>query len=161
MKNYTLIGMYLIAIVAANLLATRFGAAVTIINAFLFIGLDLTARDGLHDAWHGKHLWTKMAGLIATGSILSWLLNRNAGQIAIASFASFALAGAFDTLSYHLLGDKARLLRINSSNVVSAAVDSIAFPLFAFGWPPSLVVVAGQFVAKVAGGLLWSLVLSK
>ena len=43
--------LYLFAIVAANLLVARFGPSVTIINAFLFIGLDLTTRDGLHEAW--------------------------------------------------------------------------------------------------------------
>lgn len=146
---------------AANLLVARFGPAVTVVNAFLFIGLDLTARDKLHDAWHGKRLWLKMAALIAIGSALSWLLNRNAGQIAIASFVAFALAGTADTVAYHLLGRRARLLRINGSNVVSAAVDSVVFPALAFGFPLLFGVMAGQFAAKVGGGFIWSLVLHK
>jgi len=49
-------------------------------------------------------------------------------------------------------------VRVNGSNVVSAAVDSVVFPTLAFGsflpW-----VILGQFLAKVAGGAVWSLIL--
>ena len=92
--------LYLIAIILANLTVAQFGPSVTIINAFLFIGLDLTARDQLHEAWRGKNLLPKMAALIAAGSLLSWLLNRNAGPIALASFAAFAAAAIVDALVY-------------------------------------------------------------
>ncbi len=161
--NYSnlLVAGYLAAIVAANLLVAAFGPAVSIINAFLFIGLDITARDGLHETWKGRRLWLKMAALIATGSALSWVLNYNAGQIALASFVAFAGAGVADAVVYQLLGDKSRLVKINGSNVVSAAVDSLLFPAIAFGLPLLWWVVAGQFVAKVAGGFVWSLVLKK
>lgn len=155
------VAMYLAAIVAANLLTARFGPAMAVVNAFLFIGLDLTARDHLHDAWRGRGLVWKMALLIGTGSVLSWLLNRNAGQIALASFVAFALAGIADALTYHALGSKTRLLRVNGSNVVSAAVDSAAFPTLAFGFPLLFGVMLGQFIAKVGGGFVWSLVLNR
>ncbi|NTU85457.1 MAG: hypothetical protein HGA45_39905, partial [Chloroflexales bacterium] len=36
---------YLGAIIAANVLISRYGPAVAIMNAFLFIGLDLSTRD--------------------------------------------------------------------------------------------------------------------
>ena len=147
--------MYLAAIVLANLTVVMFGPGVTIINAFLFIGLDLVARDKLHDTWHGNHLWLKMAALIATGSVLSWLVNRDAGQIALASFVAFGLAGIADTVTYHLLRNRAWWQRVNGSNVVSAAVDSIAFPTIAFGALLPAIII-GQFAAKVAGGAVWS-----
>lgn len=150
--------LYLVAIVLANLSVVAFGPGVTIINAFLFIGLDLTARDKLHDAWRGRHLLPKMAGLIAAGSALSWALNRNAGPIALASMAAFASAAIVDALVYQQLGKYPRWLRINGSNVPSAAVDSLVFPTLAFGsflWP----IVLGQFLAKTIGGFVWSLVL--
>ena len=57
----------------------------------------------------------------------------------------------------HLLGDYPRWMRINGSNVPSAMVDSLVFPTLAFGaflWP----IVLGQFVAKVLGGFVWSLI---
>lgn len=154
-----LIALYLSAIVAANLLVAQFGPAVSVVNAFLFIGLDLTTRDALHERWQGRDLWPKMLALIAAGSLLSWFVNRDAGRVALASFASFAGAGVADTLVYWVLGDKARLIRVNGSNVVSAGVDSFLFPLIAFGWPVLWWVVIGQFSAKIVGGLVWSVVL--
>ena len=96
-----------------------------------------------------------MAALIATGSVISWLLNRDAGQIALASFVAFLLAGIADTVSYHLLRNRAWWQRVNGSNVVSAAVDSLVFPTLAFGALLPAIVI-GQFAAKVAGGAMWS-----
>ena len=151
------VALYLIAIVLANLTVAAFGPNMVIVNAFLFIGLDLTARDRLHDAWRGNRLALKMTALIAAGSVISYILNRDAAQIAVASFVAFAAAAIVDALVYHLLGRYPRWLRINGSNVPSALVDSLIFPTLAFGaflWP----VVLGQFLAKVFGGLAWSLV---
>ena len=156
-----LIALYLVAIVVANLLVAYFGPSVAVINAFLFIGLDLTTRDLLHERWKHKGLFWKMALLIASGSILSALLNWNAARIALASFVAFAGAGLADTVAYHILGERARLLKINGSNVVSAAVDSLIFPALAFGLPLLWGIMVGQFVAKVGGGFVWSLIITK
>ena len=49
--------IYLVAIVSANLLIIWFGPAVSILNAFFLIGLDLSLRDRLHDLWKGEGLW--------------------------------------------------------------------------------------------------------
>lgn len=152
---------YLAAIIAANLVTARVGQWVTPINALIFIGLDITSRDILHDAWHRKGLVWKMGLLIATGSILSWLLNRNAGRIALASFVAFAAASIVDALVYHLLRKLPRWKRVNGSNLVSAAVDSVIFPALAFGWPPDMEIVYGMSTAKVAGGLIWSVLLMR
>lgn len=149
--------MYLVAIILANLTVAAFGPNMAIINAFLFIGLDLTARDRLHDAWRGNNLLPKMATLIAAGSVLSWLLNRDAGQIALASFVAFATAATVDAIVYHLLGKYPRWLRINGSNIPSALVDSLVFPTLAFGGFMPFIVL-GQFLAKTLGGFVWSLI---
>ena len=148
--------LYLGAVILANLIVARYGPASTIPVGFLFIGLDLTARDHLHDAWHGEGLAWKMAVLIATGSLFTWLINRNAGPIAVASFVAFASAATVDALVYHYLRRYPRWLRINGSNVPSAAVDSIVFQIVAFGGFP-WVTILGQFLAKTLGGFLWSL----
>jgi hypothetical protein len=69
--------MYLVAIDLANLSVTYFMGTfpqITIINAFLFIGLDLTARAQLHEAWRGNNLLLKMTALIAAGSLVGRLL---------------------------------------------------------------------------------------
>lgn len=152
--------LYLGAAILANLLITWLGPSAAIWVAFTLIGLDLTSRDRLHDAWRHDRLWFKMSLLIGAGSLLSWFLNRNAGSVALASFAAFALAGIADALVYHVLGEKAYLVRINGSNVVSALVDSLVFPTLAFGSIMPMIIL-GQFLTKVAGGAVWSLVLRR
>lgn len=154
------IGIYLAAIVAANLLVTQFGPASSIYIAFVFIGADLTVRDKLHDQWHGRQLLPKMAGLIVAGSLISWLLNAQAGPIALASFLAFAGAASADALVYQSLARFDWFKRANGSNLAGAAVDSLVFPVIAFGGFPMLI-IAGQFVAKVAGGLVWSWLLAR
>lgn len=156
------IALYLIAIVAANLSVAQFGPDVTILNAFLFIGLDLTARDHLHEQWQGRALYPRMLGLIAAGSVLSAFLNWNAAPIAIASFCAFLGAGVVDTLIYQELWKRwyPKWLCINGSNLPAAVVDSLLFPALAFGFPLMWGIVLGQFVAKVLGGFVWSLVLN-
>jgi len=162
--------MYLAAIVAANLglawFTTVFGtepktlAIATTFNAFAWIGLDLTSRDNLHEAWQGKHLWWKMLVLVYTGSLLSYLLNQDAGLIAVASFVAFLSAGATDTVVYSVarhLG-YTRWGRVQASNAFAALVDSLVFPWLAFG-TVSPVVVLPMFLAKVLGGWAWALLL--
>lgn len=153
-----LIIAYLAAVVIANLTVAAFGAGISIVNAFLFIGLDLTARDTLHERWQGRNLTRNMALLILTGSVLSALLNINALPIAIASCVAFAAVGVVDTLVYALIRDRTRFIRVNGSNVVSAMVDSFLFPVLAFGaFLPAIFI--GQWIAKIAGGFIWSWIL--
>jgi len=161
MKTPILVIAYLVAIVLANLSVAAWGPSVAIVNAFLFIAMDLTSRDALHSAWQGRGLAWRMAALIAAGSLLSYALNRSAGPIALASFVAFGVSAALDTLVYHFLRERAYLLRVNGSNVVSAAADSLIFPALAFGLPLLWPIVLGQFVAKVAGGALWAWVLAR
>jgi uncharacterized PurR-regulated membrane protein YhhQ (DUF165 family) len=100
-----------------------------------------------------------MALLIAGGSALSWLLNRNAGHIGLASFAAFALATVTDRIIYWAgfrLGTE-RWKRAAASNLGSSLVDSVAFPAFAFGLPLDPDIVFAQFTAKLAGAQLWML----
>lgn len=161
MKAYVLIGLYLAAIVAANLSVAYFGLSFAILNQFFLIGLDLTCRDSLHDIWRGHNLAIKMALLIATGSLLSALLAWQAIPIAIASSCAFALTGLADYIIYSLLGHRPQLQRMNGSNLVSAGVDSIIFMTLAFGWPPLWGAIAGQYLAKVLGGAFWAYVLTR
>ncbi len=154
------IGMYLLAAVLANLSSAFFGPIASIFNAFVFIGLDLTARDKLHDAWQGRYLWVKMFLLIAVGSGISYMLNRNAGIIAVASLAAFGVAGVVDAIVYQFLHDKKWMVKVNGSNIFSALADSMIFPTIAFGGIMPLIML-GQFAAKVSGGFIWSWIISK
>ena len=153
-----LVLMYLAAIVGANLSIVYFGPQGAILNALILIAFDLTARDGLHEQWKGRNLWPKMFALIITGSLLSWGLNADASQIALASFVAFGLAGVSDALIYTVLGDKGSLVKINGSNVAGSIVDTVAFVLLA-GLP--LWVIPGQIIAKIVGGAVWSVLLSR
>lgn len=152
--------IYLIAIVLANLSVFYFGKWMTIVNAFLFIGLNITTRDKLHEDWKDDRLVLKMGLLIIAGSLISYLLNRDTARIAIASFISFVITGIVDTVVYQLAIKKRRFVKINLSNLFSSLADSIAFPTIAFGvFMP--VIILGQFLAKVFGGFVWSLFLTK
>jgi len=153
-------GIYIAALVLANLLVAWLGPWFSPINAFVLIGLDLSLRDKLHEQWQNDRLLLKMGGLIAVASLVSYFLNPAAGSIALASFVAFALAMTADTIVYHYLRDKPWLIRANGSNVAGAAVDSITFPTIAFGGlMPEI--VALQFFAKVFGGSVWSYWLKK
>lgn len=154
-----LVVIYLLAIILANLLAARFGPGVTVLNAFCFIGLDLSTRDQLHARWQGRRLWPRMLLLIGSGGLLALLLG-GSGRIALASCFAFIAAGSADALVYHALRGRTRLVRINGSNLAGAVVDSLLFPLFAFGWPLSWVIVLGHVLAKAVGGALWAHILT-
>lgn len=146
--------LYVLAVCAANFSVHVFGPLVTPLNAFLFIGLDFVIRDKLHE----RIGILKMFCLIAVAGGVSYALNPATDMIAIASVASFALAATADATVYQALIKKPWMVKSNGSNLASSAVDSVVFPLIAFGafmpW-----IVAGQFLAKVFGGVIWSWIL--
>ncbi|MCU7520073.1 MAG: VUT family protein [Ignavibacteria bacterium] len=152
--------VYLFAIVLANMTVLWFGPISTPINAFFLIGLDLTLRDRLHEKWMGNNLWLKMFLLIAGGSALTYIINRNAGPIALASVVSFAVAAFADAFIYSKLLSRSFMVKSNGSNLAGSLMDSFLFPTLAFGhimpW-----VIMGQFTAKIGGGFIWSLLLNK
>jgi uncharacterized PurR-regulated membrane protein YhhQ (DUF165 family) len=140
--------IYAAAMTLANLSVAAFGPAISPLNAFVLIGLDLALRDWLHvrlKAW-------QMLALIAAAGALTYVLNPAAGKIAVASSAAFTAAALADWLVFARMRGS-WLRRANTSNVAGAAVDSLVFPLVA-GFP--LVYVPLQFLAKVAGGALWA-----
>ncbi len=147
--------IYAAAMTLANLSVAAFGPWVSPINSFVLIGLDLALRDWLHVRLRP---W-QMAALIVSTGALTFLLNPAADKIAVASSVAFLLAALTDWAVFVRLPGS-WLRRANGSNVAGAAVDSLVFPTLAFG---ALLphIVAMQFVAKVAGGSLWALALSK
>jgi hypothetical protein len=165
MNRLTLVVLYLVAIVAANLSIAHWGPTAAVYNAFLFIGLDLTTRDRLHDLWRGR-LIRNMAALIATGSALSYVLGQWLGtgpfvaRIALASAVAFGAAATVDAIAYHLLRHKPWYERVNGSNIVGAGVDSLVFvALWPFGF--QFTYAFTLWAAKVAGGVVWATVLKR
>lgn len=146
---------YATAMVAANWSVATFGPAISPLNAFLLIGLDLSLRDWLHVRI--KPL--QMLVLIAATGLLTYLLNPAAGMIAIASSAAFAAAALVDWATFATLRGS-WVFRANGSNVAGAAVDSLIFPTLAFGTlMPTIILL--QFVAKVGGGAIWTWMLAR
>lgn len=151
----TAIAIYGSAMILANLSVAAFGPAISPVNAFVLIGLDLALRDWLHVRLKA---WQMLALILATG-LLTYLLNPAAGKIAIASACAFTAAAVVDWATFFKLKGS-WLFRANGSNIAGAAVDSLIFPTLAFG---ALMphIVAMQFVAKVAGGSIWAYILNK
>lgn len=159
-SNATYIIIYLMAVVIANLLASWLGPWVTVFNALVLIGLNLTSRDALHDAWHGEGMTWKMGLLISTGAVLSMLINRRASRIAMASTVAFALSSLAQTVIYALLHKRARRVRMSVAQTANSAIDSLIFPWLAFGrFLP--VITTLQFAAKILGGWAWSFVIKR
>lgn len=149
------VSVYALAMTGANLSVAEFGPAISPVNAFFLIGLDLTLRDWLHVR---LRVW-QMALLIACTSLITYALNPAAGMIAIASATAFTAAAFVDWGAFSMLRGT-WLFRANGSNVASAAVDSLIFPTIAFGVLMPQIIVA-QFVAKIAGGAMWAYLLSR
>ena len=168
--SWPLIGLYLAAIVLANLTVALapplWRPAVVILNSLVLIGLDLTTGDRLHDAWRGRGLIWRMGALILAGSLLSFALNGAAGPVALASCAAFLLSATADRLTYAALYRLDWHVRVNGSNIVGGLVDSVAFlsGLALAGllpWRSVALLVLAQWLAKTAGGALWALVLRR
>lgn len=185
------IAAYLVAIVLANLAVTlapaEWRAAVVTLNSLLLIALDLTAGDRLHEAWRWREMdirvtrpqfaiWVTLSGtialplrfglLIAAGSLLSYALNGAAGPVALVSCVAFALSATSDRLIYGALYRYGWYARVNGSNIVSALADSTTFlgGLALFGllpWSSVPILVAAQWMAKVAGGAFWSVMFKR
>ena len=147
--------VYAAAMTLANISVATWGPWVSPINAFVLIGLDLALRDWLHvrlKSW-------QISALIASTGFLTYALNPAAVMIAIASAISFSASALVDWATFTRLRGS-WLFRANGSNVAGAAVDSIVFPTLAFGvLMPQIVVL--QFVAKVVGAAIWSLLIHK
>lgn len=147
--------LYAVAMIVANLTVAAFGPAVSPINAFLLIGLDLTLRDWLHTRLRP----VQMGALIVFTSVLTYALNPATGMIAIASVIAFSAAALVDWIVFAKLRGS-WLFRVNGSNVAGAAIDSVLFPTIAFGVLMPEIITA-QFAAKVAGGAVWAYVLNR
>lgn len=150
---YLAIAIYAAAMIAANIIVAAFGPWVMPINGFFLIGLDLALRDWLHVRLRPL----QMGALILATGVLTYLLNPAAGMIAVASATSFAAASLVDwTVFLRMPGTWFQ--RSASSNVAGAVIDSLMFPLIAFG---SLSVAPALLVAKIAGGTFWAWVMSR
>lgn len=154
--------LFLAAIVVANLIVNHYGPTVTPYVAFGLIGCDIVVRDRLHLNLTGMTRWLAIGSLIAAGSLLTYLINQNAGPIALASVTAFAAAMLVDTAVFTAAAPLGIQKRVNASNAFAAAADTLIFFAIAFGLSViPFILIFAQFTAKVAGGALWSIVVVK
>lgn len=151
---------YIAGITLANLAIVWFGPWATPINSFILIAFTFIARDALHELWRGSTMFPiRMLAMIVSAGVISYLINPDAGRIAIASAAAFIISESIDWSAYIALDKQPWLIRSNGSNVAGVLADSILFPLLAFGnIEPILVIIGAQFFAKLGGGFFWSFV---
>lgn len=152
-----LVGLMLASIAVANLL-TASDPSWVYVNAFVLIGLDLTTRDVLDDRW-GRRRPLYLGLLVLAGASIAYVANDDAQRVAVASAVAFGAAFLTDSLVYARVRSRPWIERANISNMPSAAVDSIVFPLLAFPGPLDWKVVVGLAGAKIGGGAMWSLLL--
>lgn len=150
--------LVLAAIVVANLLVNHYGPSATPYVAFGLIGFDIVGRDRLHLDLHGHARWLAIGMLIALGSGITYLLNQDAGAVALGSVTAFAVAMIVDTVVFQLASPLGPQRRVQTSNVVAAAADTLIFFAIAFGLGAiPFVLLFAQWTAKVAGGAVWAL----
>lgn len=147
--------LYVLVIVLANLSTTYFGIWVTPFNAFFLIGAELVLRDIMHESLSK----IKMLSIVVVAGIISFLINSESKNIAIASFLAIVISCMVDYYIY----SKTKgtwIKKSNTSNFFSGFTDSLVFPLVAFGvFNPYVFVL--QWSAKFVGGFIWTLLLNR
>jgi hypothetical protein len=149
--------VYVVAIVAANVLTDRYGLVpagfgLTVTAGTYAAGFALLARDFVQ----------RVAGIgvvlvaILVGAILSLVLANPA--IALASATAFLAAELADLVVYTpAISRVGFTVAALVSNIVAAPIDTVAF-LWLAGFPVTLDAVVGQFVAKILWATLVPLV---
>lgn len=145
---------YILVVILANLSTTYFGIWITPFNAFFLIGAELVLRDVMHESLSK----TKMLGIIIIAGFISFIINAESKNIAIASFVAIVVSCFVDYYVYSKTKGK-WTKRSNTSNFFSGFTDSLIFPLIAFGFFNPYIFTL-QWLAKFVGGFIWTLLLS-
>ncbi len=152
--RFYLIGVYLAAFVAANLLVKYFGPYGLWFSSLFLIPFDFVCRCVFNELWKGFELVAKLAILTVCSCIVTVLINGDAINIAKASMAGFVCAQIIATVFYQLLIKKGYMTKVNLTDLVAISADSVIFQIVAFGvfnWKVTL----GQILIKGIGGLIW------
>lgn len=158
MVSKTFVPVYLAAFVAANLLVKHCGAPGLLVSSFVLIPFDFVCRCIFHETWKGKRLVLNLLLLTAAAGLVTFLINKEAANIAAASFAGFAVAQLGAGLYYQANKKQNWFRKVNVSDAIGIVLDSIVFQLVAFA-TINPYITAGQVVVKLLGGLLWFFIL--
>lgn len=147
-KLSVMIVLFVLLYVAANLSVAYFGVWSTPINALVIISADMVIRDKIQ---HNFGFWYSMLACFVAG-IATVIIDPSAGMIAVASVSSVILAGTGSAITFKLKRGDFYSKSI-PANTVSAAIDSIVFPMIAFG-SVMIDVSLAQFAAKTVGAFI-------
>lgn len=148
------ISIYLIAFILANFIVLHYGANGLIFTALFLIPFDFVMRCLFHETWKGKELVLKLGALVIVASLLTFFINQNSLNIALASSGGFILAQITAGIFYQLVIKKSYFIKVNGSDSIGILIDSIAFQLIAFGEINTFILIS-QFLLKITGGLFW------
>lgn len=152
--------LYIIMFLIANFLVLKFGKIGIFIASSIFIPFDFVIRCYFQEKWKGKELLFKMGGLILIASFLSYLINYDVKNIAIASFFSFLISQTIAIFIYQILKRKSYLVKVNGSDLIAIITDSIVFQWIAFN-VILFEITSTQILIKTIGGIFWYLILFK
>lgn len=148
------ISVYLLAFIFANFIVLWFGAKGLIFTALFLIPFDFVMRCLFHETWKGKELILKLGSLVIAASLITFLINKSALNIALGSSFGFISAQIFAGIFYQFFIKKSYFIKVNGSDAIGILIDSLVFQLVAFH-TIDLYVSAGQFILKIIGGLFW------
>jgi uncharacterized PurR-regulated membrane protein YhhQ (DUF165 family) len=152
-----MIAIYILCIVAANVLATSssitLGADIMIPAGVLVIAPIFTLRDTVQHR-HGS----RIAGdIVLVAALLTMLLSvplgeSRLGRVSIASLIAFVVSELLDTAIYFALHRHEWLTRVLASNTVASAIDTVLFLSIAFelSWPT----FSAMYLIKLLGSTL-------
>jgi uncharacterized PurR-regulated membrane protein YhhQ (DUF165 family) len=146
--------------VAANLLVKHYGAEGLWFSSFLLIPFDFVCRCIFHETWKGKKLILNLSLLTLVSGLITFIINREALNIAVASFCGFIAAQIGAGIFYQKNKNKSWFYKVNISDLIAIVFDSIVFQLVAFSVLQPTITI-GQVIIKFLGGLLWYYILFK
>jgi len=150
-RTVAAIAIFILSVVAANLLTTRYGF-VPVGFGFLATagtyaaGVALVTRDFIHDL--GGMLWVWVA--VGMGAVLSFAVADP--FIAVASAVAFAVSEVVDTAIYTPLRKRAWRSAVIGSSIVGAIVDTALFLGLAFG---AAAITPQAITGQLIGKVLW------
>lgn len=160
MLNKIFIPIYLAAFVAANLIVNHCGAYGLWFSSALLIPFDFVCRCIFHETWKGYRLILNLATLTIVSGIITFIVNYQALDIAIASFCGFTAAQIGAGIFYQSNKKASWFYKVNASDLIAIIFDSAVFQIVAFG-VMKLDIIGGQIFIKFLGGVLWYLILFK
>ena len=148
------IALYLLAFIFANFIVLWYGANGLIFTALFLIPFDFVLRCLFHEQWKGIELILKLGLLVLTASLLTYLINQDAQNIALGSMCGFIIAQISAGIFYQIFITKSYFTKVNGSDLVGIIFDSIFFQLIAFSFIDWKITLT-QSILKIAGGLFW------